>query len=313
MGRTSGQVLGRQSSIDHVSKRWAEFDRDTLNQVNRLLYGQLPDAELPALSKKIGDIIDQLSVSSPQRNALAALFNYTKAQGSIALGYNEDILTPKTLGGDSIPAIGWLLWSTPSIGPLTWGIDFVKRIQYVSSQGGDITFILPEGEYGHTFTAQGAFTSYCIWKEVLSQIDAMAPSPDYQFMLFGVVPLEILLKMNNRDDYKNLYAYHVFRQAYEACNKPDSPIADTPIDKPTISAHVQGAIKALAGKDLPTDNQLGGTTYFEFVYLLYEGTNFEIVGTEEKIRKFADFLTDEQDPDQREFHNKIRELTALAT
>jgi hypothetical protein len=284
-----------------------------LNQINRLLDGKLPDAELQGLGEKIGDIIGQLDVSSPQHNTLVTLFNYINAQGSIVLGYTEDVLTPRNQSGDVMPAIGWTLWSVPSFGFSTWGMDFVGRIQYVSYQGGDIAFIFPEGAYGHTFTAQGVFTSYHIWKEILRQIDSMGPSPDYQFMLFGVVSPKILSKINDHGDLKNLYAYHVFRQAYEASNGPDSPISDTPIDKPTIGARVNAAIQALADKNLSTDNQEGATSHFELVYLLHAGTKFKIVATEEKIQSFGDFPVDESDPDGQEFRSRIKALMAPST
>jgi hypothetical protein len=282
-----------------------------LNQINRLLDGKLPDAELQGLGEKIGDIIGQLDVSSPQRNTLVALFNYINAQGSIVLGYTEDVLTPRNQSGDVMPAIGWPLWSVPSTGFPTWGIDFVRRIQYVSSQGGDITFILPEGEYGYTFTVQGVFTSYCIWKEVLRQIDSMGPSPDYQFMLSGAVAPKILSKINDHGGLKNLYAYHIFRQAYEANNRPYSPIANSPIDKSTIGVYVNDAIQALADKNLSMDNQLGATSHFEFTYLLWIGIDFKMIGSEEKIQSFMEFLLDESDPDAQEFHDRLNALMAL--
>ncbi|MDR1233032.1 MAG: hypothetical protein LBJ75_02105 [Puniceicoccales bacterium] len=311
MGWSPVRVLGRQSSLDHVSERRTGFDHDTLHQVTRLLGGSLPDAELQSLGKKIGDIITQLDVSSPQRNALAALFNYINAQGSIALGYSEDILTPKNQSGDVIAAIGWPLWSIPSLGASTWGADFVRRIQYVSSQGGDITFILPEGEYGYTFTAQGICTSYCIWKEILRRIDSMDPKPDYRRMpVWSDVVGNTFFLQSNEEDFRILYAYYLFRYVYGVSNSSDNPIFDAPIDKSAIGAHIEDAIQALADKNLSRSNQLGATSHFEFVYLLCAGTEFKIIAGEEKVRSFVDFSTDEQDPDQQEFRDKIRALMA---
>jgi hypothetical protein len=310
---TTGRGLGRQTSWDQVSRRWVTLDQDTLSRINRLLNGKLHDEELPNLSKKIGDIIGQIDVKSPQRNALIALLNYINAQGSIALGYTEDILTPKTPSGDAIPGIGWLLWSVPSVGSSTWGINFRERVQYVSSQGGDITFILPEGKYGHTFTALGVCTSYRIWKEILRQINATNPSPDYKFMLSRVIEDDILSKIDDCEDLKNLYAYHIFRQAYGAINKLSSPIANTPIDKPTIGVHINRAIKALATGNRCDFDQRGATSYFELVYLLWAGIKFKMVGSKEKIQSLVDFSTGQQDPDRQEFHNRIKKLTTPST
>jgi hypothetical protein len=276
-----------------------------------LLGGSLPDAELQNLGKKIGDIVSKLDVSSPQRNALAALLNYINAQGSIALGYSEDILTPKNQSGDVIAAIGWPLWSIPSLGLSTWGADFVRRIQYVSSQGGDITFILPEGEYGCTFTSQGACASYCIWKEILRRIDSMVPKPDYRRMpVWSDVVGDDFFSQSNEDDFRILYAYYLFLHVYGVNNSSDNPIFDAPIDKSAIGVHIEDAIRALANKNLFQDNQQGVTSHFEFVYLLHAGTEFKIIAGEEKIQSFMDFSTDEQDPDQQEFRDKIRALMA---
>jgi hypothetical protein len=272
------------------------------------LGGNLPDAELPNLSKKIGDIMGQMDVRSPQRNALIALSNYIDAQGSIALGYTEDVSIPKAPGGTVIPAIGWLLWSVPSAGFLTWGAIFGKRVQYVSSQGGNITFILPESKYGHTFTPLGVCTSYRIWKEILRQIDSMGPSSDYKRTLSKVMEDDILSKIDDVKDFKKLYAYHVFRQVYALSNEPSSPIANTPIDKSTIGSRVEYAIKALVAGNRSDFDQYGATSHFEFVYLLEAGYKFRIVGSEERIQSFVDFSTDEQ-----EFHSRFRALMAEST
>jgi hypothetical protein len=278
----------------------------------------LPDAELPDLSKKISDIIGRLSVSCPQRNALVALLNYINAQGSIVLGYTEDILTPRNQSGDVMPAIGWTLWSVPSTGFSTWGVDFVKRVQYVSSQGGDITFILPEGEKGYTFTAQGVFTSFCIWNEVKGLINKyMGDNTDYKLKLSKVIADYILLNINDRKDLKNLYAYHIFRQVYTLCNKPDSPISDTPVDISTIRKHIKTAVEAWDDGDMYEDDQKGATSHFEFTYLLWEGIKFKTIGSEEKIQSFMDFSTGKpgtvQATAQAIFHRKIKALMVPST
>ncbi|MDR2776949.1 MAG: hypothetical protein LBB17_02810 [Puniceicoccales bacterium] len=305
--RTYANTKLRKQLTQHMLLALGKYNKSTLNQINRLLDGKLHDTELLGLSEKIGDLIGQLSVSSPQRNALVALLNYVDAQGSIALGYTEDILAPKTPGGDVVPAIGWPLWSVPYTGFSTWGVSFAERVKYVSSRGGDITFMLSESGNGHTFTAQGAFTTYCIWKEVLRQVNSVDPSPDYQSILSDIVTLKILSKINDYEDLKILYAYHVFRNVYGACNAPESPIATTFIDKPTIDAHIKDVIEALDRQELPQD---GATSYFEFAYLLCSGTKFAILATDEKVRSFVDFSTDEQDPDQEEFRDKIKTLMA---
>jgi hypothetical protein len=306
------QGLGRSVSLDDFVRRQVKFDPDTEDRVRRLLDGELPDEDLPALSKKIGDIIDQISVSSPRRNALIALLNYIDAQGSIALGYAEDVSDPKTPDGKRILGIGFELWSVPSSGSSTWGSVFPERAQYVSSQGGDITFILPEGEKGHTFTAQGAYASYRIWKEILRQIDTM-PELDYKPILSVIIEDDILSKINDSKDLRMIYAHHIFCQVYGASNEPSSPIASTPIDRPTIDLHVERAIKALKDGKVSNSNQRGAMSYFELAYLLEAGHKFRIVGSEEKIQSFVDFSTDESDPDEQEFRSRFRALMAEST
>ncbi|MDR2432769.1 MAG: hypothetical protein LBD34_03385 [Puniceicoccales bacterium] len=306
--QSTGRGLRRQASLDQLLMRRVAFDHSTLNQINMLLDGKLSEEKFPALSKKIDDMIHQLSISSSQRNALVALFNYINAQGSIALGYTEDILTPKDSRGDVISAIGWTLWTLPFTGPLTWGAIFAKRVKYVSSQGGDITFILPEGRYGYTFTAQGAFTSFYIWEEILKKIDSMDPIPNYQFMLFGVMESSTLSKINDQADFKNLYTYCLFRCVYGASNEPNSGITNTPIDKSAIEARIEAAIKASADKNFPMDNQLGATSHFEFAYLLHAGYKFRMVGTEGKIQSFMNFSTGKQDPIEQKFRDRMAEL-----
>jgi hypothetical protein len=311
-----GLDLGRRSFDDCFLMECAKFDRDTEIQVMRLLKGKFPDVKLQNLRKKIGDMLGQLSVSCPQRNALIVLLNYIDAQGSIVLGYSEDVLTSTTPDGRSIPAVGWPLWSVPSIGSM-WEITFRKRVQYISSQGGDITFMLPGGQDSHTFTAQGVYTSYCIWGEILRQIASMDPKPNYELMLSGIITHDILSKINDPEDLRNLYVYHVFRRVYGMNNTPNGPIASTPIDGSTIGARVKDAIKTFGSKNLTMNNQLemmnnqlGAMTHFEFAYLLHAGIKFKMVGTEEKIQSFVDFSTGREDPDVQEFCDKIRELTA---
>jgi hypothetical protein len=290
----------------------ATFDRDTLNQIKWLLKGKLPDVGLPSLGKKISDMIGQLSVSCPQRNALIALLNYINAQGSIALGYSESIFIPTTPIGNVIPAVGWPLWSVPAFGSI-WGMSFIKRVQYISSQGGDITFLLPEGQDSHTFTAQGVYTSYFILKKVWCQIASMNPKPDYKLMLSSVITHDILSNINDPEDLRNLYVYHVFRRVYGMNNTPNRPIASTPIDGSIIGARVKDAIKTFGSKKLSMNNQLGATTHFEFAYLLHAGINFKMIGVEEKIQSFVDFSTGREDPDVQEFCDRIEELTAPST
>ncbi|MDR0742195.1 MAG: hypothetical protein LBE98_01905 [Puniceicoccales bacterium] len=313
-----GQTLRRSASFDQFLNRLgrAWLDPDTENQVTQLLDDGLPDTELPGLGKKIGDIIGQLSVSCPQRNALVELLNYINAQGSIVLGYNEDVLIPKIPGGDVVPAIGYPLWSIPSTGFESWGMDFGKRVEYVSSQGGDITFMLPEGKYGHTFTAQGVFTSYYIWKEILRQIDSMDPQPDYRSMR-GLASLigSKLLSCSKKEHLRILYAYHIFCLVYASYNRRGSSIATTPIDKSTIGVRVRSAIKVWnrdSCKIIRGEN-MGEVSHFEFVFLLHEGIKFKMIGSEEKIHSFTDFPVDESDPDGQECRDRIRKSAAPST
>ncbi|MDR1528313.1 MAG: hypothetical protein LBS22_01870 [Puniceicoccales bacterium] len=319
VGQTSGLGLRRSASCGKFSKRLklACLDQDTKDQVNRLLDGGLPDTELQGLGKKIANIIGQLSVSCPQRNALIELLNYINAQGSIVLGYKEDVLTPKIPGGDVIPAIGCPLWSVPVFGFESWGMDFRKRLEYVSSQGGDITFILPEGKYGHTFTAQGVFTSYHIWKEILRQIDSMDPQPNYRNMceLDSLIGSKFL-SCSKKEDLRILYAYHIFCLVYASYNRRGSLIATTPIDKSTIGARVRSAIEAWKEhgcKIIFRSGNKGEVSHFELAYLLHAGTKFKIVATEEKIQSFRDFPVDESDPDGQECRDRIRKSAAPST